>query len=106
MDDVSGSADGATAMQVVDHRETAHDLLVRRERFGAIERAMNQLPLKQKQVFMMFHAEGTDYEQIATELKIPVGTVKSRLNRARLGIRKTIGAKMNRTPAVSPLLPV
>jgi RNA polymerase sigma-70 factor (ECF subfamily) len=35
----------------------------------------------------MYHAENMSYEDIAAALDLPIGTVKSRLNRARLSLR-------------------
>ncbi|MFA6448991.1 MAG: sigma-70 family RNA polymerase sigma factor [bacterium] len=41
------------------------------------------LPEKYKFVFTLFHFEGYSYEEISKSLKMPVGTVKSRIYRAR-----------------------
>jgi RNA polymerase sigma-70 factor (ECF subfamily) len=35
----------------------------------------------------MYHVENLSYEDMAEALDLPIGTVKSRLNRARLGLR-------------------
>lgn len=81
---------GMDALQVADQGETAHEHLAKRERIAAIEKAIACLPPNQMQAFMMFQAEAMSYEDIAMTLAIPIGTLKSRLNRARLQIRKTI----------------
>jgi RNA polymerase sigma-70 factor (ECF subfamily) len=45
--------------------------------------ALAKLPLKMKEVFLLCDMEGYSYEEIAKIITIPVGTVRSRLHRAR-----------------------
>ena len=45
------------------------------------------LPEYQRAMIVMYHAENLSYEEIAAALDLPIGTVKSRLNRARLNLR-------------------
>jgi RNA polymerase sigma-70 factor (ECF subfamily) len=52
--------------------------------------AVEKLPLKQKTLILMFHMEMLAYEEIAERLQIPVGTIKSRLHRARLVLRNAL----------------
>lgn len=49
----------------------------------AVEQALQQLPLQQRAVVVLHHLLDLSVEQVADELKIPAGTVKSRLSRAR-----------------------
>jgi RNA polymerase sigma-70 factor, ECF subfamily len=48
-----------------------------------LKRAVDALPLQQKSVFLLWAAEGLRYRQIAEIVDAPVGTVMSRLHRAR-----------------------
>ena len=41
-------------------------------------------------MIVMYHTEGQSYEEIAAALDMPIGTVKSRLNRARLNLREIL----------------
>jgi RNA polymerase sigma-70 factor (ECF subfamily) len=49
----------------------------------AVEQALAQLPVQQRVVVVLHHLLDLPVERIATDLRIPVGTVKSRLSRAR-----------------------
>jgi len=57
--------------------------------------AINSLPDYQRSMVTMFHSEGHTYEEIADIMAIPVGTVKSRLNRARLALRERLAPQMS-----------
>ena len=46
-----------------------------------VARALAALPVQQRHVVVLHHLVGLPVEQIAAELKVPVGTVKSRLSR-------------------------
>lgn len=47
-----------------------------------LEEAVARLPVKHRSVFLMARYDGMDYESISESLGIPVGTVKSRMNKA------------------------
>ena len=48
-----------------------------------LQRLVDQLPTKQRQVIMLFYMEEQSHEEVATMLAMPVGTVKTLLHRAR-----------------------
>jgi RNA polymerase sigma-70 factor (ECF subfamily) len=52
-----------------------------------LDRAIAQLPDTQRQVLLLIGLEGTSYEQAASILGLPVGTVRSRVSRAREKLR-------------------
>jgi RNA polymerase sigma-70 factor, ECF subfamily len=52
-----------------------------------LQRAINTLSYEQREVLLLVGLEGMRYEQVATILDIPVGTVRSRLSRARTTLR-------------------
>ncbi|MGI8924996.1 MAG: sigma-70 family RNA polymerase sigma factor [Fimbriimonadales bacterium] len=62
----------------------------RNERQRVMEDAIAKLPEYQRAMIVMFHVEMLSYEEIAHLLDTPIGTVKSRLNRARLGLRELL----------------
>jgi len=57
--------------------------------------AINALPDYQRTMVTLFHSDGRTYEEIADIMSIPVGTVKSRLNRARLALRERLAPQMS-----------
>lgn len=54
---------------------------------AAVQRAIQALPIDYRKVIVMRDIEGLDYEEISKMLKIPDGTVKSRLHRARMELK-------------------
>jgi RNA polymerase sigma-70 factor (ECF subfamily) len=53
-----------------------------REEVARLEAALDGLPHKLRSVFLLARYEGLSYEEIAASLRVPLGTVKSRMNRA------------------------
>ena len=56
-----------------------------------LEIAINNLPHEQRQVILLVGLEGMSYEEVASILQIPVGTVRSRLSRGREQLRRLMG---------------
>lgn len=82
--------EGEMERQVEDPGAGPEEEAVRTDRTSRIERAVNQLPEYQRAMILMYHAEELSYEDIAAALDLPIGTVKSRLNRARLMLREIL----------------
>jgi len=67
-----------------------------------VRAAVARLPLGQRQVLTLVDLEEFGYAEVAGILDIPVGTVMSRLSRARAALRKLLNQSMNSQAA--PLL--
>ncbi|MBY0429551.1 MAG: RNA polymerase sigma factor, partial [Rhodospirillales bacterium] len=65
-----------------------------------LARAFDRLPEQEQQVVLMVGLEGMQYEDVAATLGVPMGTVKSRLSRARKRLRKLLDGDV-RLPAPS-----
>ncbi len=74
----------------------------------AIEKAMETLPEKYKTAFVLRDIEELPYDEVAKIMNIPLGTVKSRVNRARAMLRDKLRPRMEEYNALSKgtLLPV
>lgn len=59
-----------------------------------LEKAIRSLPDKYKKAFLLRDINQLSYEEISNVLEIPLGTVKSRVNRARRILRKKLKPKM------------
>ncbi len=53
-----------------------------------LERALDRLPLELREIIVLYELEGLSYKELAAALEIEVGTVMSRLSRARRRLRK------------------
>ena len=67
-----------------------------------IKRTLQSLPEHYRMIALLVDVEGLSYEEAAQILKIPVGTVKSRLARARLQLRSALGNLNELAPAAIP----
>jgi RNA polymerase sigma-70 factor (ECF subfamily) len=56
-----------------------------------LDRAIGTLPLEQKEALLLITLEGLSYQEAATILAIPIGTLMSRLGRARSTLRTLTG---------------
>jgi RNA polymerase sigma-70 factor (ECF subfamily) len=68
----------------------ADEALESAETATAVRRAMERLPEKHRVVLHFREVEGMTYEEIADALGVPVGTVESRLHRARRGLARRL----------------
>lgn len=64
--------------------------MIRHEQLRLLKEAIQKLPKKQRDVFVMKEYGDLSYEEIAETLDIKLGTVMSRLNRARQAIKEQI----------------
>jgi RNA polymerase sigma-70 factor (ECF subfamily) len=83
-------ADGPTPEQ--QHAES--ELAIR------VRRAVARLPLGQRQVVTLVDLEALSYTETAAALNIPIGTVMSRLSRARVALREALRDKAEPQAAV------
>ena len=56
----------------------------------AVQHCLDALPVEFRTVVVMADIQGMDYSEVATASKVPLGTIKSRLARARLRLRECL----------------
>jgi len=80
----------ASALQLGDRQESALEELEARELGGEIEAAIAALRPEYRSCILLRHVEGRPYEEIATMLDLPLGTVKTYIHRARGELRQAL----------------
>jgi RNA polymerase sigma-70 factor (ECF subfamily) len=84
--------DDAPAFDLADRSESPDDRALRRELAAAIQQGIQQLPEEQRIVVILSDVQGLAYEEIAEVTSTNLGTVKSRLSRARARLRDILRA--------------
>ena len=74
------------------------NLLIREEQEAEFMKLLNQLPLPQRSVLLLYFVEDLSLEEIAAITGAQVGTVKSRLHYAKRALRKLWEEKANENP--------
>ena len=82
--------ENSVARQIESPSPSPSALAEQQERHEMLQRAIASLPDYQRAMIVLYHHEGLSYEEIATVMTLPIGTVKSRLNRARLTLREKL----------------
>jgi RNA polymerase sigma-70 factor (ECF subfamily) len=72
--------------ELAAERETPETILIERSNRQLVQRAIDELPAHYREVLLLCEVEEMSYQQIAEILSIPIGTVMSRLARARRAI--------------------
>ena len=80
--------------------------LTRREGITALRRAVNALPRRYREVVVLCDLEEVDYSDAAAILGCPIGTVRSRLHRARALLLEKLQTDRSARPSVRSLKPV
>ena len=80
-------ADSQVERQIEDESPGPMETLERGEEAEIVQRAVLTLPESQRLMIALYHFQNQTYEEIAAITSLPIGTVKSRLNRARLALR-------------------
>ncbi len=73
--------------------ETPESILLARADHDAIQRALQQLPVAHREIILLCDVEEMTYREIAEALGVPIGTVMSRLARARKAMRQLLQQK-------------
>jgi len=73
--------------------ETPETILIDRASERILQEAIEELPLPYREALLLCEVEEMSYQEIAAALAIPIGTVMSRLSRARRALRELVRQK-------------
>jgi RNA polymerase sigma-70 factor (ECF subfamily) len=91
------NAHGPTPFALPDADPTAR--LIQSETVAQVRRAVLSLPQRYREVVTLCDLEEIDYERAASILNCPVGTIRSRLNRAREMLAEKLRVTLDPSPA-------
>jgi RNA polymerase sigma-70 factor (ECF subfamily) len=97
LEDLAGNSEHAG--RLVDEAEQPADYALRQELGRVIQQGIERLPADQRMVLVLSDIEGLSYEEIAQVMETSLGTVKSRLSRARAKLRDFLLAHQELLPS-------
>jgi len=80
---------------VEDSASNPEELLLKNADHQETLRAVEQLPVEFREVVILRELEGLSYREIAEMADVPIGTVMSRLARARKQLQQTLGQRLH-----------
>jgi RNA polymerase sigma-70 factor (ECF subfamily) len=89
---------------MIDPGELPEQAAVRKELAQAIQRCLDGLPDEFRLVVVLVDIQGLDYQEAAQAVGKPIGTVKSRLARARLRLRECLQSVWELLPSTNRLV--
>lgn len=92
IDQTVAMEDGEVTRQIADPADGPEEALERVEIQRVVQESISQLEEEYRIVLVMRELQGYSYNEIADTLGINLGTVKSRLNRARNALKEKFGA--------------
>ncbi len=84
------SLDDGQELEQISTSETPESVLLARVDQQTIRAALEQLPTHFREIILLCDVEEMSYQEIAETLSIPIGTVMSRLSRARKAMRQLL----------------
>ena len=77
-------------------RDTPESILIDRSNQRLLEHAIEELPVHYREILLLSEVEEMSYQEISETLCIPIGTVMSRLSRARRALRSGLGVQLQK----------
>jgi RNA polymerase sigma-70 factor (ECF subfamily) len=90
------AGDGA-ANNIVEPSKNSHDLYVSKLEAEQVRAAIQQLSVEFREIILLREYEDLSYREIASVLHCPLGTVMSRLGRARAQLRTRLAATLKKS---------
>jgi RNA polymerase sigma-70 factor, ECF subfamily len=83
-------------------KETPESILLQRADSQLVQQALEQLPVAYREVLLLCEVEEMSYQEISATLAIPMGTVMSRLSRARRALRAAVREAQQKAQGAEP----
>lgn len=83
-------------------KETPESILLQRSDWQLVQQALERLPVAYREALLLCEVEEMSYQEISLTLAIPMGTVMSRLSRARRALRAAV-QEMQQKPQATEL---
>lgn len=93
LDALRGENDSSTANHVADPRPGPEQHSITAETARNIQQAIDRLPPEQRLTVVLCDVQGLSYDEAAQAMSVELGTVKSRLSRARAQLRVVLAEK-------------
>jgi RNA polymerase sigma-70 factor (ECF subfamily) len=90
---IENDDDDNTISEIPSDTPTPEENVMMNERQRAVREAINSLSDEYREIIVYSDINQLSYDEISQILKCPVGTIKSRLNRARNALKKILSAK-------------
>ena len=90
IDDPFPTEDGEVKLEIPDNTFSPRDAVERKDKEARVQEAINSLDEEHKAVVVLRDIEGLSYEDIAQALNLNIGTIKSRLHRARHELKEKL----------------
>lgn len=99
---LEGDAEGGPSysQRLSDPGRSPLDCAVAQERHGMIQAALSRLNASFRAAVVLRDVEELSYEEIAEILRVPLGTVKSRILRGREALRRELAGRLGPAPAL------
>jgi RNA polymerase sigma-70 factor (ECF subfamily) len=86
--------DEEDSVEIPSSGGTPESLFIDHAQEQLLQGAMEELPLRHREILLLCEVEEMSYQEIAETLSIPIGTVMSRLSRARKALREILLRKV------------
>jgi RNA polymerase sigma-70 factor, ECF subfamily len=94
---VDPAMDDGFANEMVEPSKSSYELYVRKLEREQVQAAIQKLPVDSREVIVLREYEELSYQEIASILGCPVGTVMSRLARARSKLRELLSDNLTKS---------
>ncbi len=83
-------------MMAADNRSSPEEILETKDTNETVQKAIASLPWEYREAVVLRHIQDLSYKEIAEIMKLPLGTVKTRIRRGRLMLRERLDPLLER----------